>query len=879
MKRIIFSVISIILCVACTREIDYRVGESGSVLYATLEQPADAETKAYADENLMILWHADDRISVFNHYTYNEEYRFTGETGDNAGSFSKVPYDDFTVGNDLPGVYAVYPYQASTRISNKGQLTVTLPSEQVYAEHSFGPGASTMVSSTVNNNLLFKSVGGFLVFKLYGAGASVSSVTLKGNNGERLAGKAMITAPFDGAPTLEMQADDSSQEVTLTCPTPVSLNASADAYKEFWVVLPPTTFSKGFTITITGPNGSTFEKSTTKSITVARNMLSRMAAIEVELDGGDVPPDNEIWYTTTDGKALEITWPSNASTRLLSNTYSNGKGVLVLDGEVDAVMRTVFSEKETLYEVYLPECADNLYDFCFAGCTNLVHAFIPATFSGGGYIKNPFMGCTRLSEIIGPNASTDSRSFVINGKLISLALEGLTEYSVPSEVISSISSFVFTDFRDKVIRIPKGTNIDDAAFGRYHFYNGIHSYDSPVNCRFVLEGAWNSFSAFRLFQLIWDGSEMEVEELTGYPEFLEEVYSLMDEIGYCCARISVDHENAQEYVDWINGLSEILIPSAHWASEEIIEDPEGFYRMLWDFVDYLVETFVGKYAILSVQLDRSRLELIEETVGQLSASATYRFDDVSLDLIWETSNPDVVRVNENGIVWATGPGTAEITVSSGSKFASCAVQVTAPNDLGPGWVDMGLSVKWGTANLGASWSGSRGLPIAWGETVSKSDFNIDSYKWFGNGDYNCLLKYNTLETYGDVDNLITLLPEDDAASVLLGAGWRTPTAEEYQELVDKCAWTWTERNGINGYIVTSKINGNSLFLPATTGTNGYHDYRDYGTFRTTGQYWSSSVVEDDPRHAHSPYLKSGYINIFNNRNLRNLGHYIRPVKD
>ena len=69
---------------SCERqEADVPVSLDGELFYASLEQPVDAETKVYADENLMVLWHSDDRVSIFDRYTYNREYRFTGETGDN----------------------------------------------------------------------------------------------------------------------------------------------------------------------------------------------------------------------------------------------------------------------------------------------------------------------------------------------------------------------------------------------------------------------------------------------------------------------------------------------------------------------------------------------------------------------------------------------------------------------------------------------------------------------------------------------------------------------------------------------------------------------------------------------------------------------------
>lgn len=271
---------------SCARqEADVPVSPDRELFYASLEQPTDAETRVYADENLMVLWHSDDRVSIFDRYTYNREYRFTGETGDNSGAFQKVPSDDFVTGNEIPNVYAVYPYQASTRISNAQVLTLTLPSEQTYAFRSFGRGANTMVSATEDKNLLFKNVGGYLVLKLYGEGVYVTSLTLKGNADEPLAGKAVVTAPVGGIPSVEMQAD-ASREITLTCPEPVALGASADDYTEFWFVLPPTSFTDGFTVTVTGGKGDRFEKSTGNAVTVKRNDISRMAPLKVNLEPG-----------------------------------------------------------------------------------------------------------------------------------------------------------------------------------------------------------------------------------------------------------------------------------------------------------------------------------------------------------------------------------------------------------------------------------------------------------------------------------------------------------------------------------------------------------------------------------------------------------------
>lgn len=247
----------------------------GSVkFFASFEQPvAEEGTKVYVNEDLQLRWNADDRISLFNKSTVNQEFVFTGETGDASGEFQEVDNGGTATGGSIPYVVAVYPYNSGISITGAG-LSVTLPAEQAYAEKSFGPGANTMISLGADDNLQFKSLGGFLRVSLYG-GASVNAVTLKGNNGEKIAGKATVS--MSGALAM---AEDASTEITLTCAEPVALGATAEESVDFWFAVPPVTFSKGFTVTV-NHDGGVFEKSTDKSVTIKRNYLSKMVAVDV----------------------------------------------------------------------------------------------------------------------------------------------------------------------------------------------------------------------------------------------------------------------------------------------------------------------------------------------------------------------------------------------------------------------------------------------------------------------------------------------------------------------------------------------------------------------------------------------------------------------
>ena len=258
------------------------------ILHASFEDEADA-TKTYVDNSLHLFWTADDMLSVFLGTTYNQQYRFLGETGDRSGDFEEVTPSGTRTGSGVEAIYAVYPYQPAAGLSADGAVTVELPSVQQYAPGSFGPGTNTMVAVTAGKAdtfLSFKNLCGYLVVKLYGNG-TVKSVTIEGNSGEKLAGKATVTASHTAAPTLVL-ADDATTSITIDCGEGATLGSTAEAATEFWFCIPPVTFSKGFTITATGSAGS-FSKSTTSSRTVERNVRVSMPALEFVPDGPAEP--------------------------------------------------------------------------------------------------------------------------------------------------------------------------------------------------------------------------------------------------------------------------------------------------------------------------------------------------------------------------------------------------------------------------------------------------------------------------------------------------------------------------------------------------------------------------------------------------------------
>lgn len=134
------------------------------------------------------------------------------------------------------------------------------------------------------------------------------------------------------------------------------------------------------------------------------------------------------------------------------------------------------------------------------------------------------------------------------------------------------------------------------------------------------------------------------------------------------------------------------------------------------------------------------------------------------------------------------------------------------------YVDLGLSVKWGTRNVGAAGPEEIGGYYSWGETETKR--SPLTYK-FSDGQ-------GGLTKYDGTDGKSVLDPEDDVAHVKWGGSWRMPTSDEISELIENCTWTWASVNGEIGFLITSNKPGytdRSIFLPyyygGTSGDVGY----------------------------------------------------------
>jgi len=181
-------------------------------------------------------------------------------------------------------------------------------------------------------------------------------------------------------------------------------------------------------------------------------------------------------------------------------------------------------------------------------------------------------------------------------------------------------------------------------------------------------------------------------------------------------------------------------------------------------------------------------------------------------------------------------------------------------------VDLGLSVKWASYNVGAASPEDYGDYFAWGETTTKDSYTDANSVTYG-------ISYSTLKSKGIIDSDGNLTAAYDAATANWGKGWRMPTLAEIKELVNNCTWTWTTHNGVNGQLVTGP-NGNIIFLPAA----GYRFGTSLYGAGSDGNYWSSTACEDFSHDAYGLIFGSGYYYWYND-DYRGYGQSFRPVAE
>ena len=346
--------LSVAALASCSIKEDLQQPEPSPRFYASIEQPASGiATKVYVDDTYHLFWNASDLVTIFYEKTLNRQFMFDGATGDTAGGFDRSDTDpqfgseqDIEVGFN----YAIYPWRekSNNACDTQGNLKVVIPKIQVPYNDDNGIGARALMVARAPKSggiFYFKHVGSYIGIRLIGDGVSVASISFRGNNSEMLAGRVQVSFGEDGLPRLgpfDSNHAENSDTIMMEFETPVIL--SKDKATVFWFNVPAIPLS-GYTLTVTDPDGGTFEKVRNEPLTLERAYFYDLDATvtitpaSIPVTGVTVAPTTLEMTVGDDPVALKATVaPDNASNKNVTWKSSDESVATVdADGKVSAV--------------------------------------------------------------------------------------------------------------------------------------------------------------------------------------------------------------------------------------------------------------------------------------------------------------------------------------------------------------------------------------------------------------------------------------------------------------------------------------------------------------------------------------------------------------
>ena len=432
------------------------------------------DTRIQLNEAQKTVWTKGDLVSVFYRSNANQQWKYDGETGARTANLKRV--DAGTATRDMDRVVVVYPYNEDYYINpSTFNVQASLPATQTYLKNSYGLDGNIMISSAEYNDVTLKNVCGWLKLQLTGDGEVVKSITFKGNNGEQVAGELYINSAeatailasdmgniteddgnnATGGAGANLSFDDVVlKSVTLDCATGVTLGSEAT---DFYIALPPQTFEKGFKVEIVCADDTKMVKSSSNSLSIERNHIQPMTAMEFTPS----VPNNQIWYTSDDGKVVTPYDTKVFGANIISNTYSNGKGVITFDGDVTTIGYDAFYNRESLTSVNIPDSVTTIGGCAFVYCRSLTSVNIPDSVTTIG-IK-AFYCCTSLTSVNIPDSVTTI------GNSAFWACTSLTSVNI-GDSVTTIGDYAFRSC-NSLKRVYCKATTPPALGGTYVFYD------------------------------------------------------------------------------------------------------------------------------------------------------------------------------------------------------------------------------------------------------------------------------------------------------------------------------------------------------------------------------------------------------------------------
>ena len=445
MKKILLYMCVAVVAMACAKE-DNNIttpaeSKAPATIYASIAGDSRVELQWENATTPKTYWSAGDAISIIDCTDVDEHNLKYVNNSTEATRNTEFSYEERD-GDDRPNTgildderntknIAVYPFSERSPKSGRNCINVFLtPTQTFVGSNTYCPNANIMVATAEpgSNSYSFKNMLGYLRVTLKGS-ATITDITLQGNNNEYLTGYFCIDCNGE-EPTTELVQDDSRPKyITIDCGEGVELN-NEDGIS-FIFVVPPQTFAEGFTITATNSEGKKFQKNTAKSISIERNRITDMPAISDSnaFTGSAFAACATITYVATE--KVEPSYVESATYLDFESTfdYETGQGTMVFLELSDGSTEVKFTGNQNLTSIVIPDNIHTIPENAFDGCTNLQQVTLP-NYNGLTIGAYAFSGCTSLKEVNIQNKIWGINGYAFKGctSLESIDIPEVTDY-------------------------------------------------------------------------------------------------------------------------------------------------------------------------------------------------------------------------------------------------------------------------------------------------------------------------------------------------------------------------------------------------------------------------------------------------------------------
>lgn len=913
-KSLFIGLVAILGLIGCSRNQEIDVPDANLSLFARTESPAD--TKTVVESGVHVYWEPGDEIAVF---MGEKSAKFTTDITAASGTATfKGTFGDTSWPEELD-LWAVYPFSEDATFDGE-TITTTLPSEQVARPGSFGKDMNLAIAHSNSSTLQFYNVGGGIRFSVTEEG--IKKVMFEGLSGEIISGKVKIGMDENGKPVVK-EVTGGSQFITLLPPTG---QETFEPGAWYYIVAIPGSLEGGYKLRFY-KDSDYARKVSEKAVEIKRSIFGSLekadSGIEYEATTTHFPETEEEW-NMSNNLSLDISKQvglimdelKSSSHDNLINANELASKLLNIDGIIDSYpvgddIGVVFIQNNGVHiniELREPDMVEELeannspapVQSMRTSASEKVSpnpyrrkALLFAPFQSTGnsipinivQMENDLNGADfHFKYFIDWNATLDVFSPEILSQYDLIIVQDHGGYhdiftdtkgnpfrstyfktgstvgssSMNSTLWKNVGAFLSHDEKGTVLRYATSAPLLEAI----ESYSGEEaSFDRSIVIAMACNSLkYNDFADYftRRGAAVYYGNKDFVHSDDARP-------GVVGMVKYLCMGMSV--RNAMEMMKKkdFTILGQLTFPG------DISDEPFGTARLINP---------------IPTDLHNSEIRDAKTTLiwDQAKTIGDYRF---KVYLKWPNSDSYSAYNSTTSKAFTTDalqPGDYSWYVEANlyydgkvvETFLSDTKSFTVKEKIHyetPEAIDLGLSVKWASFNLGATKKEDYGYYYAWGETEPKDYYYWSYYKWGKAA--NELTKYTALydtdNSYHDCKYVLEL--DDDAAYVNLGKEWRIPSREEWNELKDNCTWTWTTEYGEGGYKIKSK-NGNYIFLPVT----GYAYLERFIDKGTRGYYWCSSFNHTSSSSSHVPDVDFGENQItWNSSNSRCYGEAIRPV--